>query len=113
MKILCSTPKIKARCIYKLSFPDGSFYIGSTGNFRQRLSGYKSSFKNSIGCVNKLIAAKVSLFDTASFEKMYVLKDSENLREVEDIYIKSSIGNPLFLNRSTSAFSNSGMIKAR
>jgi len=113
MNIKCSTPKSKASCIYKLSFPDGSFYIGSTTNFRQRLSGYKSSFKNSIGSVNKLIAAKANEFDVVFFDIMYVVQEHEELRCVENEYIKSSIGNPLLLNRSTSAFNNSGMIKSR
>ena len=113
MKILCSTPKSKCRCIYRLSFPDGSFYIGSTTNFRQRLSGYKSNFKNSIGNVNKLVAAKANIFDISFFEIIYRLEDNEQLLEIEDNYIKANVGNPLSLNRSKSAFNNSGMVKSR
>ena len=111
MKLVSDTPKSKARCIYKLEFPDGSFYIGSTIKFRQRMSGYKSAFKNSRGAVNMLISNKAREFNTATFNILLKVPEGVNLREAEDEYIKINATNPFLLNRSRSAFSNSGMIK--
>lgn len=111
MKLVSETPKSKARCIYKLVFPDGSFYVGSTTNFRQRMSGYKSAFKNSIGTVNMLIANKARQFNTATFNILLKVPIEVNLRKAEDDCIKINATNPLLLNRSRSAFNNSGMVK--
>lgn len=113
VNIKTDTPKSKCKCVYVLMFPDGSFYIGSTSNFRGRLSGYRSAFKNSIGNVNKLVAKKWNEFKSATFQIVERVENSEDLRHKEDVYIKASVGNPLLLNRSKSAFNNSGMVKKR
>lgn len=101
------------RCVYKLFFSDGSFYIGSTQNLKERIQGYKNAFKNSIGSVNKLLAAKSEQFDTIWFEILEVVSPDQNTREVEHVWMKRYLGDPLLLNRSKSAFNNSGMVKSR
>jgi len=96
-----------------LSFPDGHFYIGSTTNLRQRISGYKSSFKNSIGGVNQLIAKKAEEFNLVYIEIIDIVPESVNPRDVEDVWIKKASDNHKFLNRSNSAYNNSWMTKKK
>jgi hypothetical protein len=105
--------KDNRRCVYMMQFPDHSFYIGSTVDLKRRIGGYLSAFKNSIGHVNKLIAAKVEKFDEVWFKILLVVPEDEETRTHEHKFIQQYIGHPLFLNRSKSAFNNSGMIKAR
>lgn len=111
MRIVTQTPKSSACCIYRITFPDGYFYIGSTKNFKQRISGYKSAFKNSIGSVNKLIAAKCMQFDVCYMDIVEIIFDHHDQYLFENDAIKINEGNPLLLNRSKSAFDNSGMTK--
>jgi hypothetical protein len=109
-------PEITARnkrCVYKMQFPDGSFYIGSTEDLAQRISGYISAFKHSIGSVNRLIADKVYNFDRVEFIIMHIVPEQEPTRQKENEILKQHIGNPILLNRSKSAYNNSGLIKAR
>lgn len=105
--------KDNKRCVYKLSFPDGSFYIGSTEDLKKRMSNYKSAFIRSIGSVNKLIAAKAQEYSIIWFEILEVVPEGKNTREPEHKWIRENIGNPLSLNRSKSAFSNAGMVKVK
>jgi predicted GIY-YIG superfamily endonuclease len=109
------TPKVKGKicCVYKMVFPDGSFYIGSTSDLRQRISGYRSAFKNCIGSVNKLIQAKAESFNSVEFIIMEEVTDISRYRFYENKHIIENSKNPLLLNRSRSAFDNSGMIKLR
>jgi len=101
------------RCVYKMHFEDGSFYIGSTENLSQRIHGYKTAFKNSIGSVNKLIALKAAKFNVVWFTILEIVPPDIHPRKIEHEIIQKHIGNPLLLNRSRSAFNNSGMIKSR
>ena len=105
--------KDNRRCVYKLFFEDGSFYIGSTNNLSVRISGYKQAFKNSIGSVNKLIAAKSEIFTTIWFEVLEIVPLNVHPKEAEHAHIIKNSSNPLLLNRTRSAFNNSGMIKSR
>lgn len=100
------------RCVYLMSFEDGSFYIGSTANLRQRISEYKSAFKNSIGSVNKLIAEKVMQYDSVSFFILEVVSSDANPKTREDWWMKHFEGHSFLLNRSKSAFNNAGLTKS-
>lgn len=111
IEIVTQIPKSNAACVYRISFPDGSFYIGSTINFRQRLSQYKSSFKNSIGSVNKLISNKAKQFNVCFMDIIEVSITPKDVYTLEDKHIKSNIGNSNILNRSNNAFNNAGMVK--
>jgi len=111
MTIITQTPKSSACCVYRITFPDGYFYIGSTKNFKQRLSGYRSAFKNSIGNVNQLIAAKSREFDVCYMDIIERVVDYHDQYLIENDSIEDNLGNPLLLNRSKNAFNNSGMTK--
>ncbi len=100
------------RCVYLMSFEDGSFYIGSTANLKQRISQYKSAFKNSIGSVNKLIAAKIVQHSSVSFFILEVISSGINPKTREDWWMKLYEGNNFLLNRRKSAFSNAGLTKS-
>jgi predicted GIY-YIG superfamily endonuclease len=100
-------------CIYVITFPDGSFYIGSTSNFNQRVSGYKSAFKNCIGSVNKLLSSKYSEYQHAYMSILEEISDISMLKHYEDFHIKTTWDSPLSLNRSKSAFSNDGMVNCK
>jgi len=99
------------RCVYKLSFEDGSFYIGGTIDLLRRIGGYKAAFKYSIGQVNKLIARKAQQYNTIYFTILEVVPNELNPKELEDVWIRKFAKNNLLLNRSKSAFNNSGMTK--
>ena len=114
MKINCQEiTESNKRCVYKLSFEDGSFYIGSTKNLRQRLSSYNQSFnKDNIGSINKLIAKKALIYTEVNFSILEIIPLDINTKHIEDIYLKENSNNPLLLNRSKSAYNNSGMTKS-
>ena len=104
----------KLKCVYKIEFPDGSFYIGSTSNLHIRIQGYRNAFKNSRGSVNKLLASKSILFNKCHFTVIENVPDeSICIKHYEDVWIKKYANNPLILNRSKSAFSNEGMVKSK
>ncbi len=105
--------KHNMRCVYKLQFEDGSFYIGSTCNLRQRVGNYKSAFKNSIGSVNKLLAKKAEDYDIIWVIILEIVPLTHNPKEYENYWIKSFGHCMNILNRSRSAYSNSGMVKSR
>lgn len=94
--------------VYKLTFDNGMFYIGSTKCFRTRAQGYKSSFNR--GYIhNKRMKECVRSCKSVLFE---VLEESINYDEAikrEGRYLISHIGNPNLLNRSFDATSNKGI----
>ena len=99
------------RCVYRISFPDGHFYIGSTSNLKKRIGGYRSAFKNSIGNVNKLLAAKLIEHEMCVFEILERVPEEGDCYEVEDRWLKAKFSSPACLNRSISAYNNTGAYK--
>jgi len=98
----------KVCCIYKITFSDGCFYIGSTNNLSERISNYKSKFNKSIGAVNKLLGKKWLEFNKCRFDILEITI-KQNLLELEQVYIDKYHKDLLCLNRSKSSKSNSGM----
>lgn len=96
-------------CIYKFTFPDGSFYVGSSINLKVRIGNYRRAFKNSVN-VNKLVCGKLLIFDTVTFSIIQVLDNPDDLLPMEDKHIKLLFCDKI-LNRSKSAFGNSFMVK--
>lgn len=86
--ILIHRPLItkNVRCVYKFSFADGSFYIGSTQNLHERLCNYKRNFYT--GIVNKKVAAKLELFKEVVFEIIEMVPEATSLKEVEQTFIR-------------------------
>lgn len=108
--------KENKRCVYEIIFPDKSYYIGSTTDIFKRISGYKSAFNNSIGSVNKKLAAKYNEFGTYEIIILDVIPDDVDpkIKEHEYLIRQYDKEKDVFhemLNRSRSAFNNTGMIK--
>lgn len=93
--------------VYKITFDNGTFYIGSTSNFRVRIGVFKSEIRDGYAH-NKRMKKSISESDTATFEVICICPDAESVKTKEDFYIKQNCDNPMMLNRSHSAFSNKG-----
>jgi len=93
--------------IYKLSFDNGTFYIGSTKNFRSRIGCFVGSFNGTSRLHNKKFVSALLESNSVIFEVLYYMED--NLKDYETIEISKHISNPLLLNRSHDAHSNKGV----
>lgn len=94
--------------VYKISFDNNYFYIGSSSLLRHRLSQWKMRIrKNTVK--NKNIKSILSISEYVSFEIIEEIGNKNKLKEREDFYIKKYWGQPLFLNRCPSAFNNAGL----
>jgi len=94
--------------VYKMVFDDGSYYIGSSINLKQRFWGWK--FKLSAGIdKNYKVTAAFKLTTKVVFEIIEITSDPVFRRMREDGYIKVNFGKPLCLNISPDAFTNKGV----
>lgn len=89
-------------CVYRLLFSDGTFYIGSTGNMKGRVTVYRYEFKNPRRFSFKVYMAALNN-DSVIFEILEVVSKDNN-KHIEDTYIKNNWGSSLLLNTSSSAF---------
>jgi len=87
--------------VYKMSFPDGRYYIGCTYNLARRLHNHELSamryyqYKN-----NKLYNAIIKHgFDRMDFEILSVCKDRTEGRVVESVIINKHKNDSNMLNR--------------
>jgi group I intron endonuclease len=94
--------------IYKMIFDDGSYYVGSSLNLRQRMWGWKFKLNNGVDKNYKVTAAFKNTFKV-TFEIMEVVDDPIFRKFREDGYIKINIGKPLCLNIASSAYNNLGI----
>lgn len=97
----------EARGVYKLTFSNGEFYIGSTAHFGDRIVVFKTEIRKGYAH-NKRMKNAISESKQAVFEVIEYVYSEDHVRDREDFYIKSAWGNSLLLNRSPSAFSNKG-----
>ncbi len=86
---------IKTGVVYKIKFPDGSFYIGATINLENRI------WQHRYHCTNKILKEKIKEFkvlkkDFPSF--FSVLHTGEDYTEVESRIIQKLRGSPFILN---------------
>lgn len=95
--------------IYKLSFSNGQFYIGSTSNLKIRLGCFATMFKGASKFHNKKMIIAVTESNSAEFEVLEYIFDSSILKERETATIKKYFNNPLLINRSHDANSNKGI----
>ena len=77
--------------IYRLSFPDGSFYIGQTRNLRKRYISYMSNARTGYG--NPKLNEKISEYGEPTVEllKEFLEEDyvtTQELRQAELDFIK-------------------------
>ena len=93
-------PEINAennRCIYKFSFEDGSFYIGKSSNFKERVYNYKRQFNNPVQ-LNKKVSELALLFNEAKFEIIELVPLNKDLKERETYHIRNHTFDSKFLN---------------
>ena len=113
MTLMFPNTALRLRCVYKIEFPDGSFYIGSTCDFRVRALSYRSMFKRKSSGVNSMILNKVYMFQSAIISIVEEVPNGVCVKSIEDSHIKLNWDNPLNLNRSRSAYNNTGMVKIK
>lgn len=94
--------------IYKISF-DNYFYIGSTLNFKKRMSCLRTSCGSKGKPYNKKMAECLKLCTVISFEIIQIVEDVLLLRSIETEIINSFKGNPFLINRAFDAVSNNGI----
>lgn len=94
--------------VYKMVFDDGSYYIGSTSNLKQRMWGWKFKLNKGIDKNHKVTAAFKETTKVI-FEILEVIDDPIFKKLREDGYIKLNIGKPLFLNIASNAYNNKGV----
>ena len=68
--------------LYKLTFPDGNIYIGSTKNLSKRLSAHRSNGKHAIPCIRAMVA-KHGSFNCEVWSETRDYEDIDDLREAE------------------------------
>jgi len=89
--------------VYKITFDNRHFYIGSSKNLRRRFNKWKDNIK--LGNPhNELILELIPHCTVIKFEILEIVPFGIDARIQEDTYIKSNFGNLLFLNRSNDAF---------
>lgn len=95
--------------VYKITFDNNHFYIGSTKHFKNRISIYNTMF-NGIGRIhNKKMALCISKCNSVKFDIVELIPDLNKLLEKETEYISQHIDNPLMINRAHDAHSNKGI----
>ena len=80
--------------VYKMIFPDGSFYIGSTVNLENRMKAHRAT-------PNKLVGVKTKEFPMTmqEFREIFhVIYEGDDYKEYESDLIRQSRGNELCLN---------------
>lgn len=95
-------------CVYRVIFDTGLFYIGSTTSLKNRISFFLLNFKSGLHLSKKFKYA-VAASNTCSIEVLRPVHDETMLKEMESQCIGSFKDNPLLINRSLNANSNSGV----
>lgn len=96
--------------VYKIIFDDKYFYIGSSVHLRRRIDQWHGAITGRPH-YSKLYPAISQIISTVNKIRFEIVEDGlsrSTVRIIEDFYIKKSVGNPLFLNQSPSAFNNLG-----
>ena len=113
LTLVVPRPQKGISCVYKITFDTGRFYIGSTKDLQKRIDRHRDSLrhdrKTRSGSSNLKKEAAIS--HSATFE--IVERCGEERLYREDFYIKQNIGNPLFLNMSSSAFKCEGVRRTK
>lgn len=99
-------PKLSG--VYKLIFPKGEFYYGSTMDLRNKFSDYESAIRNGAKLTAGMWKA-IRANDSMKIEIVAICYNKQEALAIEDKYIKLFFGNPLLINRSPSAYSSKGL----
>lgn len=97
-----------ACAVYKMIFDDGSYYIGSSTNVKQRMWGWKFKLTNGID-KNYKVTAAFKATTKVVFEILEIIDDPILRKLREDGYIKLNVGKALFLNIASNAYTNKGI----
>ncbi len=98
-----SIPKlVHVRCVYRITFDDGRFYIGSTNDLQRRLNKWRQKLTG--GVYNKKIKFFVKNKFSCKADVLEYVEDRSKLLEREDWYIQRNRVNPLLLNRVKGAY---------
>jgi len=103
-KIFC-TPDVKSlnnSGVYKVTFSNGCFYFGSSGNFKKRFNIFRGQFNGTTRVDNKNMLTVMKSCKVAFFEIVSILNDMSVYKDKETELIKGDYENPLMLNRSFS-----------
>ena len=87
--------KTETGFVYKIKFPDGSFYIGATINFENRI------WQHRYHCTSKPLKEKIKEFKVSKkdFPSFFsVLHSGEDFKEVESRIIQKLRNSPFILN---------------
>lgn len=101
--------KLNSAGIYILTFDNGCFYIGSTKNFKRRVSCFIGSFNGVSKMHNKRMSECLLDCKYVSFKIIKVIADANIRVALEGVEIGKYIGNPLMLNRALDPTSNKGI----
>jgi hypothetical protein len=84
--------------VYKITFSDKWFYIGSSANVKRRFGRWRTCIKNDKH-LPKNIRTILSQVSVVSFEVVKIVIDLKLLRDEETLCIQENWDNPLLLNR--------------
>lgn len=93
--------------VYKITFDNYKFYIGSSSNLKSRFANYRSYVNNKTRLSKPLQQA----YNNCKFIKMEVLEivhDVNQLKNIETFYIENNF-NEKILNRAKTGISNKGI----
>lgn len=97
--------------VYKITFNNGCFYIGSTGNFRKRIGCWTATFNGTSRMHNKLIIKCVAECSNCHFTVLEYMDATEDnlMKQKETEFIKEWVKDVRLLNRAHDASSNKGV----
>lgn len=102
-------PDLNKGGVYRITFNNNKFYIGSTSNFKKRIMTYKSGFNGVAAIHNKGILKCVLECSSIRFEILELINDKEERQRTEGLYIKRNLESELLLNRAHDPKSNKGI----
>lgn len=110
MKVFLNLNNYEVGCpvVYRIDFPSGKFYIGSTLRLFVRIGQYGTQIKAGYPDNKKFREALIGC-DRITFSVLESVPDPLMTRHREDYYLKLHVDNPKILNRAMSAFSNVGV----
>lgn len=96
------------RGVYKLTFNDKWFYIGSSVDLKRRMSGWKTRLTQTGFSKNGSIKFILPEIVKVNFKVLEIVPDGRSVKEVEDVYLKKFIDNEFCLNLTPDAFNGKG-----
>lgn len=94
--------------VYKISFDDAYYYIGSSVDLRSRFIGWRTRMKAGTN-KNKKIREIIKHTDVIEFTILELVEHIDDLRAKESFYINTYWDDPLLLNYCPNGDSNKGI----